>query len=177
MKLFVYLISFILILALTGLFVLKKPNGQAWFTVDDLLPNASVIDEEIKSIAGKLLVVYENFTTEENSQVGQGSEVKIYRWKDSNGNWSYSDKSRTSDDSEEVFLDPNDVVVVLPPFKAASNDLPSLKSFKKDDKLSPSPLTTSPSRILDLYKDANNVQKLMDERQQNISNAIKDSTR
>ena len=61
-----------MILALTGLFVLKKPNGQAWFTVDDLLPNASVIDEEIKSIAGKLLVVYENFTTEENSQVEQG---------------------------------------------------------------------------------------------------------
>lgn len=75
-----------------------------------------------------------------------------------------------------MFLDPNDVVV-LPPFKAASNDLPSLKSLIKDDKLSPSPLTTSPNRILDLYKDANNVQKLMDERQQNISNAIKDSTR
>jgi len=175
MKFFVYLISFILTLALMGLFVLKGPEGQPWLTVDDLLPKTLMIDKEIESIADKFLVTYENFTVEGNSQIEQGSDIKVYRWKDSSGNWSYSDKPKASADSEEVFLNPNDVVV-LPAFDVSSSDFPNSNSLKKGDKPSSSPLTTSPSKVLDLYKDANNVQKLMDERQQNISKTIKDST-
>lgn len=176
MKFFVYLISFILILALMGLFVIKRPGGQAWLTFDDVIPKKLMIDKEIEFIADKFLASFENFTTKEDSQVEQGSEVKIYRWKDTNGNWSYSDKPRSSADSEEVFLDPNDVVV-LPAFKASSSDLSTSKSSIQDNKLPPSHSNTTPSKILDLYKDANNVQKLMDERQQNISNEIENSTR
>lgn len=178
MKFFVYLVSFILILALAGLFILKKPNGQAWFTVDDLLPKMIMIENKLESITDNFLVKYESFTKEvkeESSQVEQRSELKIYRWKDNNGNWSYSDKPKASAENEEIFLDPNDVVV-LPALKVDTKNLPNAKASKKDDKISPSPLTVLPSKALNLYKDANNVQKLMDERQKNISKAIKDST-
>ena len=180
MKLFVYLISFVLTLALIGLFVIKKPDGQAWLTIDDLLPEPLLLEQEIESIADKLEVTYENISSSLNSHTEKEAEVKVYRWKDNNGNWSYSDKPRASAESEEIFIDPNDVVV-LPAFKASSNDSSMLNSSKvnssrKDEKTSPLPLTTPPTKVLDLYKDANNVQKLMNERQQNISKAIKDKT-
>lgn len=178
MKFFVYLVSFILVLALAGLFVLKKPNGQAWFTVDEVLSKTIMIEKKLESITDNFLVKYENLTEEakeESSQVEQVSELKIYRWKDSNGNWSYSDKPKVLAESEEIFLDPNDVMV-LPALKVGTKKFPNAKTSKKDDKTSPSPLTISPSKTLNLYKDANNVQKLMDERQENISKAIKDST-
>ncbi len=175
MKFFVYLISFILILALMGLFVLKKPTGQAWLTIDDVLPKTLMIDKEIKSITDKLSIAYENITTNKDSLTEQSNEVKIYRWKDSNGNWVYSDKLKNSVESEEVLLDPNDVIV-LPAFEVSTNNSPNSYSPQKGNKASPSSLTAPPSKVLNLYKDANNVQKLMDERQHNISKAIKDST-
>lgn len=175
MKFFIYLISIILILSLMGLFILKKPNGQAWIVIGDFLPNTFIFDKEIESIADKFKVTYESFTASESNQVGQGSEVKVYRWKDSKGNWSYSDKPRESADSEEVFFDPKDIVV-LPEFKATLNDFSKPAPPIKKEKTLPSSLTTSPSKVLDLYKDANNVQKLMDGREQSISEAIKDST-
>ena len=176
MKFFIYLISFILALSLIGLFVLKKPNGQAWLTVDDFLPNTLILDREIESIATTFKATYENLMASGGNQIDQESEVKVYRWKDSNGNWSYSDKPRAFADSEEIFLDPNDVVV-LPAFNASLVDSPKVKPSTKNGDLSPNSSPTSPSKVLDLYKDANNVQKLMDERQQNISKAIKDGTR
>jgi len=176
MKFFVYLTSLILTLALMGLFVLKKPNGQAWLVVDDLFPKTLMIDQEIKSIADKLLVTYENFIVEENNQIEQGSDIKIYRWKDNSGNWSYSDKPKASVESEEVYLDPNDVVV-LPAFKVSTNNSPNAKPLKIDIMSSQNPLTTSPNNMLNLFKDANNVQKLIDDREENISKAIKDRTR
>lgn len=172
MKLFLYLISVIFIFAFMGLFFLKNPNGQAWLTIDDLIPNTYVIDKKIDAIKGDVLATYKGLTADENSQIKQDGEVKIYRWKDSKGNWSYSDKPKFLDESEQVFLDSNNIVA-LPPLKPSLDkafDLPATK-----DKSSPSPLTISPSKVLELYKDVNNIQKLVDDRQKHISQAIKDN--
>mgnify|MGYP006086228823 CR=1 FL=1 len=158
-----------MILALMGLFVFKQPNGQSWLTVDDFLPNTLAMDKHIKSAKNKLSMIYDNFNVKNDSQ------VKIYRWKDSNGNWSYSDEPIASIESEEVVFDPKDIVV-LPALDVATNDLSNSTLIEKHDNVSPNPLTTTPSKVLELYKNANNVQKLMDERQQKISKAIKDNT-
>jgi hypothetical protein len=170
MKFFFYLTSIIIIVALMGLFVLKKPDGQPWFTVEGLLPKKVTIESNISDMKEKLLVTYEKLSLPDDSKLTQGRDVKIYRWKDSNGDWSYSDKPKVSAENEAVFLDPNDVIVV-PAFKAASNTLPQAKSATKEDNATPSLLTTSPSNILNLYEDANNVQKLMDTRQNTIEKA------
>ena len=157
-----------MILALMGLFVFKQPNGQSWLTVDDFFPNTLVMEKYIKSIKNKISMLYENFNVKNDGQ------VKIYRWKDSNGNWRYSDKP-IAIESEEVVFDPKDIVV-LPALDVATNDLSKPALIEKQDNVSKNPLTTTPSKVLELYKNANNVQKLMDERQQNISKAIKDNT-
>jgi len=49
-------------------------------------------------------------------------------------------------------------------------------SKKKYDNSEQKTLSTSPSKVLELYQDANNVQKLMDARQDKISKAIKEKT-
>lgn len=166
MKFFVYLLSVIVIIALMGLFVLKKPDGQAWLSLDVLSINTLAIEKKVKSLTNKLLVSYENNAKEDDSQ------VKIYRWKDSKGNWSYSDNPQSAKQSEEVFLDPK-AIIVLPALELSTNDSPN--SIKKYDKISPSTESTAPNKVLSIYKDANNVQEIMNERQQTISKAIKDS--
>lgn len=169
MKYFLYLMSGILIIALMGLFFLKKPDGKTWLTVNELVPNASVIERKVKYIKNKLLIAYQDITSEGD----QNDKVTIYRWKDSQGNWSYSDAPQGTSESEEVLLNPNDIVV-LPALKTSNNTANSA-TLKTNEKPSAKSVTTSPSNVLNLYKDANNVQKLMDERQKNISKAIKAS--
>ena len=149
-----------------GLFVLKKPSGQAWLSQDNLSFDAHQIGNTVKSLTSKLSVMYDNYTNKDDSK------LKIYRWKDNNGNWSYSDKPDSGTQSEAVFLEPK-AIVVLPAFKRSSNDLAN--SIKKHDIVLPSIENNAPSKVLSIYKDANNVQKIMNDRQQTISKAIKAS--
>ena len=174
MKKFVYLLSCLLILAIVGLFVIKKPNGQAWLTANDILPKTSMIDQKLKSVADKVVAVYEDISILEKSQK---EAPKIYRWKDSNGNWSYSDNPKSSANSEEVLLNPNDIVV-LPSFETTSNNVSNTNanSLEKANPSVPNHQISTPSKVLNLYKDAKNVQKLMDNREKKISKAIDDTT-
>ncbi len=169
MKFFVYLTSIISIIALTGLFVFKQPNGQPWLSLDGFLPNGQVMDEKINSVTSKLKQVFEKYALEKENN------VKVYRWKDSNGHWSYSDKPQAPFESEEILFNPKDIIV-LPAFDAPTIDSSKLNSKEKHDNVSPNSVITTPSKVLDLYKDANNVQKLMNARQQKVSKAIEDST-
>jgi len=169
MKFFVYLISIISIIALAGLFVFKQPNGQPWLSLDVFFPNAQVINEKINLATNKLQQVFEKYAPEKENN------VKVYRWKDSNGHWSYSDKPQAPFESEEILFDPKDIIV-LPAFDAPTIDSSNSNSKEKHNDVSPNSVITTPSKVLDLYKNANNVQKLTDARQQKISKAIKDST-
>lgn len=166
MKFFAYLMTVILIIALAGLFIFKKPNGQAWLSVNNLLPTTQVIKAKI-DLAGNEIQQLLNSASPEKE-----SNVKVYRWKDSNGNWSYSDKPNASTSSEAVFFDAKDIVV-LPTIKTPDVDLPNID--EKPDNGAPKTLMTTPTKVLELYKDANNVQKLMDAREDKLSDAIKNS--
>lgn len=167
MKLFMYLLSIILIIALSGLFIFKQPNGQAWLSVNSFIPNTQRMDEVINLARQKLHQLFESDLSEKEGA------IKVYRWKDSNGHWNYSDNPKASTKSEEVIFDPKDIQV-LPTFNASSADLSNSK--KKYDNSEQKTLSTSPSKVLELYQDANNVQKLMDARQDKISKAIKEKT-
>jgi hypothetical protein len=170
MKLFFYLLSIITIMALAGLFIFKQPNGQSWISVDEFLPDTQIIADKINTVTNKLHKVFENDTTEEDST------VKVYRWKDSNGNWNYSDKSEASTNSEEVVYDTKDIVV-LPAFKPSTIESTNSNTERQSTNAAPTTLITSPNKALKLYKDANNVQKLMDGRQDKLSKIIENSTK
>lgn len=168
MKFFVYLISIIAIIALAGLFVFKQPNGQAWLSLDDLLPNTQIINEKIDIVTKKVSEVFDN------NQAEIDNKVKVYRWKDSNGNWSYSDKPDASMKNEEIQFDPENIIK-LPSIDVPSVNLSNTNSKVKQGSESSNTLLTSPSKVVELYKDANNVQTLMDARQKKLSKVIKDN--
>lgn len=168
MKTFIYLLLLVLGIALMGLFVLKQPNGSTWISLDNLLPSTLGIEQKVKVTTSQLKIFYDSITSEESEN------VKVYRWKDANGNWSYSDKPSTTIDNEELSLNPDDVLVF--PVLDSSNNNSEPWSDEKNTDIFPSPTFISPSKVLELYKDANNVQKLMDDRQQKLSKAIKESS-
>ncbi len=164
MKFFAYLLLFSLSIALLGLFVLKKPNGQPWLSVDNLNSNSVLIEQELSAITSQIKAIYKGFTAENTS------EVKVYRWKDAEGTWHYSDKSSAAKKSEEIILNSEDILV-LPAYKPSKNPTkPSL--IKGNEDITSHPSTTSPNKVTELFKDASNVQKLMDERQQKLSEQI-----
>ena len=177
MKNFIYLLSCILILAIAGLFVLKNPSGKAWLTTNDLLPNTVLVEQKVKSITEQVLAAYDNLSITENSQK---SELKIYRWKDSSGNWHYSDTPQLSGNSEEVQFDANDITV-LPAFEAAENKTintnvnNSVNNSVNTRANTAAPNT--PNKIVNLYQDAKSVQKLMDNRAENIAKTVENNTK
>lgn len=169
MKTFIYIISLVLALAVLGLFVIKQPNGEPWLSIDAFSPGTIDIKEKVNLVTGKLNNVYKNITSQESD------DIKVYRWKDADGNWSYSDKPNEMSNSQELILNPDDVMV-LPSFDASTINQPESKTDKSKVKASPSNESNSPSKVLDVFKEANNVQKIMDDRQQTLSKAIEESS-
>ena len=167
MKFFIYLITIIVIIALAGLFVFKQPNGQAWLSIEDFLLNTQAINEKVNLVTNQLHEVFKSNIPEKNTT------VKVYRWKDSNGNWSYSDKSKAPNESTELLFDQNNIVV-LPAFDTTTTN--SSNPIKNHGNTASKDLITKPNKVVELYKDVNNVQGLMDTRQDTIAEAIKKNT-
>jgi hypothetical protein len=170
MKFFTYTITCILLIAFLGLFILKKPNGETWLSLGDLLPQTSSLDHQIDTLNDKFSKLYDKLSKTDNHH--QSELIKIYRWQDGQGNWSYSDSPTNVSESEEVFINPNDMIVLPDLTETHVNSVKALNTDKKTSE----PLLTRPiNKILTLYEDTNNVQALMDAREQQISQAIHDN--
>lgn len=170
MKFFVYVITCLVIIAFLGLFIVKKPNGETWLTINDLLSDKIIIADKIEPIREQFSALYQRIIVSTNHQ---SDDVKIYRWQDKNGHWSYSDHPSSLTENEEVQLDPDDVIV-LPALTSPEHNSSSSKNTEHT--VQEASLTPSTNKVLELYKDANNVQKLINERQQNLSDTIKNNT-
>jgi len=170
MKPFFYLLSALLILALAGLFVLKQPNGQPWLSVADFASNTQPIYDKLKSMWREVLTHVDDIVDEGDSLLNEQEKTKVYRWKDSQGNWSYSDEPISSDSLEEVSLNPDDITV-MPAFVSPKTESKALTTGKNQAPAA-SLLPVSPQNALDLYEDANNVQQLMDNRAKTLQKAL-----
>ena len=175
MKLFVSIFSVVMLIACLGLFVLKKPNGQAWLTLDDLsFNNTYIIENKFNHFYHKLSGIYENYIKEDNSQ------LKIYRWQDDNGIWIYSDNPELSVANEAMLVEPK-ATIVLPAIttQVDNSKTTAIESFSPkgtDKKKNASePNVHLSKKLINVYTGANNVQQLMNDRQHNITKAIKES--
>ncbi|MGH1487754.1 MAG: DUF4124 domain-containing protein [Cellvibrionaceae bacterium] len=154
MKLIVKFFCFLLVLGFAGLFVLKKPDGTPWLSLDDFIPDISV---------GSV-----------KDALPGGNEVAVYRWKDAEGNWQYSDTPPGNNTAEQVLVNTNlnrDLVPEFKPSKVADTKPKSGKALLiKDSSISP---TTVPmDKIPELVDDAKNVQQLMDDRTKQLEKAM-----
>lgn len=159
MKMFVSLMALLLMVALIGPFVLKRPDGKNWMDVSELAP-----DIEVKgSFAQLKLKAYRWFN---QLRRGQGDanagKTKVYRWQAADGSWQFSDHPATNVKADTVWIDPNTNLIAPPPErKKPEAEKPAATNVAM-------PMSLNPARVEKLIKDAEAVQGLMDKRYNEI---------
>jgi hypothetical protein len=173
MSLPIKVFSAVLILGCAGLFVLKKPDGSPILSMQDFLPNISSLALDAK----KLIRNAKNITasigndseknSEDNTEQTAHAESGIYRWKDSNGQWQFSDTPPINQAAEAMNVSGNlnkDLVATYEP--------PEEPTVENDTATTPTaslvPMTISPDEVSKLMEDVNNMQQLMDDRAEQL---------
>ncbi len=163
MGLIVKLFSFLVVVGIAGLFVLKNPDGTPWLSLSDFTPDTNSITQSINDVIPE---------TDDNAR----DLVPVYKWKDSQGNWQFSNVPPEGIATNEVLISTDANRGAAPVPSQNSGIIPeSLKNGKAvligENEASPSFVT--PDQIPTLINDAKDVQGLMDNRQQQLDSAIK----
>lgn len=145
------------VLGFAGLFVMKNPDGQAWLSPEDFLPDIS-----LNNILSK-----NPFATVSNST---DSAVAVYRWRNAEGQWEFSDVPPEDQEAEEITLNSNANRDLYTTPEKAFEPEKMVEGSSIADHLSPT--TVSPVKIATLVSDAEGVQKLLDDRKQNMDETL-----
>lgn len=103
MKLFIKLLSLILILGLSGPFFLHRPDGRPWLNYRDFLPDLSAMGRKTRNLAKDLKDLGGSDFDQEPSirtsdkltaplpDTHEPNGEGLYRWQDADGRWRFSD--------------------------------------------------------------------------------------
>lgn len=143
----------LLMLGLVGVaaapFILKKPNGTPWLTL-----------EEVTSAAKKAA-----------DQAVPRPPKEMYRWQDSTGKWHYSDKPSEQFQSKQVQLNTafNEMKQIDLPEGFGEEKKPENSRFDPTSGGSGLPLTTAPlEKVPEMMKEIERVQDKLDQRQRSL---------
>ncbi|KZN68135.1 DUF4124 domain-containing protein [Pseudoalteromonas luteoviolacea] len=163
MKYSSYLMIMIMLIGLGSLFIIKRPDGKPWLSVDMIFGNAqqqaSALLDQSKRELGKAVDSAKKVLNDEEQTAT--SQTTIYKWQDAKGNWHYSDRPNNRVNSQVHTLDPTKVTIM-----AAENTeiLEQLRQEKSPAEGKIDVDNMKPTDVKKLVKDAQNVQKLMDQR-------------
>lgn len=165
MKLYLKFLLFILVLGIAGLFFIKKPNGQPWLSVDDFMPNIP----ELMAQGSNLFDSAQRSVDKATSSDPNAGKTKVYKWRDSSGNWHLSDKpiSAAGGRDQVMHVDPD--TNLLGGSRVSATEVEQSRSDGVPNAV-PLPMTVSPDRVGKLIDDAKAVQDLMDNRGQQLDN-------
>ncbi len=148
MKIFIKLLLLLVVLAIAGLFFIKKPDGTPWLSVSDLTSKTTNV---LKPIAPST------------------KSEQVYRWQDEKGNWHFSDKpvDGVQQDQITVKQSQNRLKQVDLPEGFGEQKKDQDKTFDPtDNEGSGFPLTTAPlEKVPEMLDKIEDVQKKMDNRQ------------
>lgn len=175
MKLFYKLIIFALLFALVSPFLIKDPNGRPlwdinqWFqqTKRDTERSIDSIQQSVKqSLSG------EATTTDNQAQTGQSSG--LYRYRDDNGKWVYTDQKPEGDNAESVTLKEEVATMKTITLPEGFGDSPSSDKEIENINLNQGamPFTTAPlSELPKTMKNLEAIQEKFEKRQQVLDQA------
>jgi hypothetical protein len=164
MKLYLKFILFLLIVAVAGLFFLKGSDGRPLLTIDKIKMHGISLPsiDPLKHMADKT----KNFLNPSKASKDRASDksaqtVTVYRWKDKNGTWNYSNIANGH--SEAVQIRPYENVVPDPkPAERGKQQKNMDKECTMGSAASlPSPLSVPVSEIPKLIRDAKGLQQKM----------------
>ncbi|MGH1470429.1 MAG: DUF4124 domain-containing protein [Cellvibrionaceae bacterium] len=176
MKLFIKFIIFILVLGLAGPFIMKGPDGRPLMTLDEIIPDFSSMKRKATGMINDV-----NNTVGDLSGDGELSDfgkTQVYRWKDENGHWQFSDTPPPASQAAEKLLINPDVNIVqateLP--KEQKEETPSEEETDADESSIgvPLPMTVSPVEARQLIDDAKGIGDLMQKRTEALNNITGD---
>ncbi len=200
-KLFVKLMLFMLVLAMAGPFLLKRPDGRPFLSLSDLklpsfsmpsvsLPGSADLKETLPATGGSQQWIQwsdkgakafnpDVLTREQLAQLDIKAQDNIfYRWQDNNGVWQFSTVPNRNTTNLVVRTDPNaNVLQSLPAEqidrvfgRVAANentitkDNPMANGKGLESGLLPVPTTVPVTEIPKLLEQAENVQKIAEDR-------------
>lgn len=164
MRLMIKFFIFILVLGLGAPFILKKPDGTPLMDARQLIPDVKSWSTDISGWWNRMKRKVPEAT---GGAVG-GEETTVYRWKAPDGSWQFSDTPPVQGEADKITVDPNaNLIQGLP-----EQQEPELDSQEDEDSGIglPLPMTISPDQVKKLKEDAENIQKLMDDRADQLNN-------
>jgi len=111
MKLFIKIMLLVVVAALAGPFIIKGPNGGSLMTLEKLgVPAVSMPDFGKAAAAVKARV--------SAASEAPAESIAVFKWRDDNGQWHYSDKTQRGRPAQILDVDPENNAVH---FAAADN--------------------------------------------------------
>lgn len=163
MSLFTKLLLLLLALGLAGIFILKQPNGQPYLPLGNFIPQGNIITSRVEQVL---------------PDATMKQTETVYRWKETNGTWQFSDKVPKRINAEEIMLRTHSNSDIAPPAPLSVESEPSMPTaspiFIDDNK----PITTgigttaSPESIKQLMEEAKNIKDLFDTNDERIREAL-----
>lgn len=111
MKLFVKFLLFLLVLAFAGQFVVKGPDGKPLMSLDKLFPGKG---GSITSIANQAQSAISGGATSTSSEPASGNSDTVYKWKDKNGVWQYTQNPPPGTTNEKMTFNYKQNIIEAP---------------------------------------------------------------
>lgn len=150
----------LLIAAFVGLFFIDGPNGQPIMMIEDFIPEVPQSLDEI---------------TPSSAALKPAGPTKVYKWKDENGIWQFSNREEdrmdnAGKDVEVMELDGDINIMPAVDLTLVKTRNPEATATKKADfSAIPSGLTTvSPDKIGEMMDTINNLQDAVDQRKKDL---------
>ncbi|NNF66847.1 MAG: DUF4124 domain-containing protein [Gammaproteobacteria bacterium] len=152
-RFFVKLMALIVVLALAGPFFIRGPDGQPLLSFGDVKLQLSAAGHDIATGWNRL-----------TTRFGHADEpLPVYRWKDADGNWHYSDAANPAGESELIYIDPDKNVI--PGIDIPNTQATSVRSVQAKPANGIQIKNLNPAQILN---DARDAAKTMEERNAEI---------
>lgn len=159
-------------LGLAGPFIMRGPDGQPLMDYRDFFPSMSSIKAstqrwwnnigaQLSKNGDSINSVGENSNT---TGIDTWGKTRVYQWQNEEGVWQYSDQPPENTESEVIWLNPNENVVL-----GGSSPVNEVADEEDSDAKDPGfelplPLTVSPSEVPTLIEDAKKVKELLETR-------------
>jgi hypothetical protein len=161
MKIMIKFFCLLLLIGFVGLFVLKGPDGKSWLNPASFVPDPTLIDLWPDELVSKLKNVTQASAPSPNS-------VAVYRWKNAEGIWVYSDTAPSEIKAELIDVSTNANGGLYPPVKKTQE----IKN-KIDSNTRPNSSVIPPSAKMEtLVDDAKNVEALLQERKTEMDETL-----
>ena len=159
MKLFVKLMMLVLVLAVSGPFFLKGPDGQPLWSIKQFTDRASTLLNRITAAPSTI------------AAGGKVSEVVVYRWQDEQGQWHFSGEPPVVHGYDVMSFDPDTYAMRLLS-DSSTDDTEVEEVVLVNDGSEPLPRIgpiTDPEATRQLIEDARAIQDLVDQRKADIA--------